>query len=159
MYRIILADYADKAHRDAVVEILDAYARDPMGGGEPLPEFTRRHLLDEMARRPNMFSLLTFIDDRPVGLANCIEGFSTFAARPLLNIHDLAVLPGYRGRGVGRALLSEIESIARSRGCCKVTLEVLQGNHAARTAYLNFGFKPYMLGDTLGNAEFWHKHL
>jgi len=159
MYRIILADYADKAHRDAVVEILDAYARDPMGGGEPLPEFTRRHLLDEMARRPNMFSLLTFIDDRPVGLANCIEGFSTFAARPLLNIHDLAVLPGYRGRGVGRALLSEIESIARSRGCCKVTLEVLQGNLVARTAYLNFGFTPYTLDDTLGNAEFWHKHL
>lgn len=159
MYRIILADYADPTHRDAVVEILDAYARDPMGGGEPLPEFTRRHLLDEMARRPNMFSLLAFIDDRPVGLANCIEGFSTFAARPLLNIHDIAVLPGFRGRGIGRALLAEAESIARSRGCCKMTLEVLQGNTTARSAYLSFGFKPYTLDDALGGAEFWHKYL
>lgn len=159
MYTVILADYANETHRKAVLDILDAYARDPMGGGEPLPEWTRAHLLDEMARRPNIFSLLAFVDDRPVGLANCIEGFSTFSARPLLNIHDIAVLPGFRGRGVGRALLVEIESIARSRGCCKLTLEVLHGNTPARTAYENFGFKPYTLDDTLGSAEFWHKYL
>jgi len=159
MTGIIMADFADRAHRDAVLDLLDAYARDPMGGGEPLPDWTRAHLLDEMARRPNIFSLLAMVDDRPVGLANCIEGFSTFAARPLLNIHDIAVLPGFRGQGIGRALLAEAESIARARSCCKMTLEVLQGNANARAAYLSFGFKPYTLGDTLGNAEFWHKYL
>ena len=154
-----MADYADRTHRDAVLGLLDAYAKDPMGGGEPLSDWTRTHLLDEMARRPYIFSLLAMIDDRPVGLANCIEGFSTFAARPLLNIHDIAVLPAFRGRGIGRALLAEAESMARSRDCCKLTLEVLQGNATARAAYLSFGFAPYTLDDSLGRAEFWHKYL
>lgn len=159
MADIIKADFANRSHRDAVLSLLDAYSLDPMGGGEPLPDWTRANLLDEMARRPYIFSLLAIVDERPVGLANCIEGFSTFAARPLLNIHDIAVLPGFRGRGIGRALLAEAESIARSRGCCKMTLEVLQGNTTARAAYLSFGFKPYTLDDTLGCAEFWHKYL
>lgn len=159
MTNIIRADFADGAHRAAVLDLLDAYARDPMGGGEPLSDTTRANLLDEMARRPYIFSLLAIVDERPVGLANCIEGFSTFAARPLLNIHDIAVLSGFRGLGIGRALLAEAESIARSRGCCKMTLEVLQGNTTARAAYLSLGFKPYTLDDTLGCAEFWHKYL
>jgi GNAT superfamily N-acetyltransferase len=159
MLEILVADYSNRAHRQAVVELLDAYARDPMGGGEPLADTVRATLVDEMAKRPYVFSLLAFVDGRPVGLCNCIEGFSTFAARPLMNIHDIAVIEPFRGRGIARGMLAEVESIARARGCCKLTLEVLTGNTTARAAYLKFGFRPYRLDESLGNAEFWHRYI
>jgi ribosomal protein S18 acetylase RimI-like enzyme len=59
----------------------------------------------------------------------------------LLNIHDLAVLPEHRGRGVGRALLAAVEEHARRKGCCKLTLEVQDDNPRARALYDKFGFE------------------
>jgi ribosomal protein S18 acetylase RimI-like enzyme len=75
-----------------------------------------------------------------VGLAVCFRGFSTFAARPLLNIHDFSVLPACRGAGVGRQLLAAIEERARAIGCCRLTLEVQEHNHRARGIYAAAGF-------------------
>ena len=51
-------------------------------------------------------SFLAWLDGQAVGLVNCIEGYSTFKAQALMNIHDIAVLPGHRGAGVGQALLA-----------------------------------------------------
>jgi ribosomal protein S18 acetylase RimI-like enzyme len=67
-------------------------------------------------------------------------GYSTFRARPLLNLHDLAVQPEARERGVGGALLAAVESHARALGCCKVTLEVREDNASARRLYERVGF-------------------
>jgi ribosomal protein S18 acetylase RimI-like enzyme len=78
--------------------------------------------------------------ERPVGLALCLLGFSSFRARPLLNIHDIAVVPQARGTGVGRELLAAVEEHARSCGCCKVTLEVRSDNARAMAAYRRAGF-------------------
>jgi ribosomal protein S18 acetylase RimI-like enzyme len=94
----------------------------------------------------NALVLLAFADEQPVGLAVCFFGFSTFNARPLLNIHDLAVLPAYRGKGVGRALLVEAEKHARARGCCRLTLEVQDDNIRARSLYERFGFSAFVVG-------------
>ena len=85
-------------------------------------------------------------------------GYSTFQAMPLLNIHDLAVLPGYRGRGVGRALLAAAERMASAAGCCKLTLEVLEDNLAARRLYEHFGFRDVRYGDS-GPTRFLGKPL
>ncbi|CAI8157263.1 GNAT family N-acetyltransferase [Pseudidiomarina mangrovi] len=159
MLEIILADFQNPKHRQAVVAMLDAYAQDPMGGGEALPEATKQTLADEMAKRDHVFSLLAFDDEQPVGLANCVEGFSTFAAKPVMNIHDIAVIASHRGKGIAKRLLQEVETLAQFRGCCKLTLEVLQGNHPAKIAYEKFGFKPYQLGPDMGLAEFWQKYL
>lgn len=153
------ADYADPRQAEALVALLDAYARDPMGGGEPLSARTRAELPARLSQIPGAFSLLANLDGVPVGLATCFEGFSTFACRPLLNIHDLAVLPAWRGRGIGRALLVRVEAIARERDCCKLTLEVLQGNRAAQALYRTHGLRPYGLDPALGSAEFWQKNL
>lgn len=159
MLEIVLADYTNPKHRQAVVDMLDDYAQDPMGGGEALPEATKQTLIDEMAKRDYVFSILAFNDDQPVGLANCVEGFSTFAAKPVMNIHDIAVIKAFRGKGIAKRLLEEVSTLAQFRGCCKLTLEVLQGNEPAKIAYEKFGFKPYQLDAEMGKAEFWQKYL
>ena len=154
-----LADYADAADAARVVALLDSYARDPMGGGKPLSDDVRERLVPGLAAHPGAFSLLAFAGDEALGLANCITGFSTFAARPLVNIHDMAVLPEARGRGVGRALMLAVEAEARTRGACKITLEVLSGNHTAKGLYAALGYGDYALDPQAGTALFWEKKL
>ncbi|MDH4483175.1 MAG: GNAT family N-acetyltransferase [Rhodoferax sp.] len=156
------ADYANPRHAQALVELLDAYARDPMGGGEPLSDFTQHHLVACLAARPQAFSVLAFeaADEKtPVGLINCIEGFSTFACKPLVNVHDVVVLPAYRGQRVAERLFACAHTMAQERGACKLTLEVLSGNAGALRLYTRLGFVPYQLDPAAGSAQFLQKLL
>jgi GNAT superfamily N-acetyltransferase len=159
MITIQPADLNKPAHASAVVHLLNAYAQDPMGGGEPLSDFTQANLVSEMAKRPTIHVVLAFVDGNPAGLINCIEGFSTFACKPLLNIHDVVVLADYRGQGISSQLLQKAEEIAKSLGCCKLTLEVLEGNQPAQAAYIANGFAGYQLDPQIGRAMFWQKKL
>jgi GNAT superfamily N-acetyltransferase len=154
-----LADYTDPRDAADVVALLDAYARDPMGGGAPLADGVKARLADDLAANPHAFSLLARLDDAAVGLANCFMGYSTFAAAPLVNIHDFAVVPGHRGAGIGRALLAAVEAEALKRGAIKITLEVLSGNHPAKALYTACGFGDYQLDPASGQALFWQKRL
>lgn len=146
-------------HASALVDMLDHYARDPMGGGEALSTDARENLVARLAKRDDFVSFIAFDGDTAVGLINCFEGFSTFAARPLLNVHDVAVRDTHRGRGIGRQLLAAAEIAARERGCCKLTLEVLSNNATAVATYLRAGFAPYVLDPAAGQAQFMHKWL
>ena len=163
--RVCRADYSNPAHALALVSVLDAYARDPMGGASALSDFARANVVQALAARPQAFSVLAFIgsdaDDgsNAVGLVNCIEGFSTFACLPLVNVHDLAVVTGYRGLGIGERMLALVEEISRERGACKLTLEVLQGNAAAMRLYKRAGFANYALAPAMGDAQFMQKLL
>jgi len=134
------ADLDDPRDTDALFAILDAYARGPGGQNAPLTEDARKALVPGLRAHPQTFALLAFVDGAPVGAAVCFFGFSTFAGRPFLNVHDLSVLPEHRGRGLGRALLDEAERRARARGCCKMTLEVHESNTGAQRLYREFGF-------------------
>lgn len=154
---IVKADLGNAAHAAALFETLNAYASDAMGGGKQLPDFVRDNLASELKKRPTAHVFLAFDGDLAAGLATCIEGFSTFACKPLLNIHDLAVMPQYRGRGVARNLLARVEEEARALGCCKVTLEVLEGNTVARSLYRSCGFDGYELKPETGKAMFMQK--
>jgi ribosomal protein S18 acetylase RimI-like enzyme len=154
-----LADYRHDDDARALVSLLDAYARDPAGGGEPLSDFAKTYLPSALAARPQAFSVLAFEGDLPVGLINCIEGFSTFACRPLVNVHDVAVLTSHRGRRIGERMLALVEELALERGACKLTLEVLDGNRSALTLYQRCGFAPYQLAPALGDARFLQKKL
>lgn len=156
---IVRADLRCQAHAQALVTLLDGYARDPMGGGEPLSAYARAHLAETLAARPGTHVLLAYAGAQPVGLLNAFEGFSTFACRPLLAVHDIAVAPGWRGQGIGQRLLAEAEAVAREIGACKLTLEVLDGNAPAQAAYRKAGFAPYVLDPALGRAQFWQKPL
>ena len=153
-----LADYSDLRDAADVVALLDAYARDPMGGSAPLADSVKARLVDDLAANPHAFSLLARAGEEAVGLANCFMGYSTFAAAPLVNIHDFAVLSGHRGAGIGKALMAAIETEALKRGACKITLEVLSGN-PARRLYEREGYGDYQLDPATGHALFWQKRL
>lgn len=156
---VVEAQYADPVHATALVDLLDQYARDPAGGSEPLSAFARDRLAAELAARPTAFSVLAFDAGLPIGLINCIEGFSTFACKPLVNVHDVVVIKGYRGHGVGRLMLERVRAIAQRRGACKLTLEVLDGNRSAIALYEKFGFAPYQLDPAMGQARFFQLWL
>lgn len=156
---VIDADLANPRHQDAVVHLVNVYARDPMGQGRDLAEEIRRDLISGLRRHPATLILLAFDGDLPVGIAVCFVGFSTFTARPLINIHDLAVVPEYRGQGVGRALLEHIEAKGRTLGCAKLTLEVNADNLPAQALYTRFGFGDGKPDGRIGRVWFLQKRL
>ena len=153
------ADYSNRTDQVNLIRLLDMYASDPMGGGTPLAGDVKARLCDVLADCPTAFTLLAYNGDRAVGLANCFESVATFDAKPMVNLHDLAVDPSYRGRGVARLLLEAVETEARRRGCGRLTLEVLSGNTRAKGIYEQFGFTNYVLDETTGHALFMKKAL
>lgn len=156
---IISADFHNSNHAKDLVMLLNAYALDPMGGGEGLSEYTKNNLAKTLAKRQDFLTLLAYVDGKPAGILNCVEGFSTFKCKSLLNIHDCGVLTQYRGLGLSQQLFNEAERISRQRGYCKLTLEVLEGNIVAQNAYRKLGFTGYELDAKTGKAMFWEKVL
>lgn len=159
-------DFADAREAQALVDLLDGYARDVAGGGEPLSDDVKKGLPEALRQRPQAFSVIAWAADPlasggevPVGLVNCLEGFSTFACKPLVNVHDVVVAPGWRGHRIAQSMLNAVEAMARERGACKLTLEVLSGNHSALRAYEREGFAAYTLDPSMGQAQFLQKVL
>ena len=157
--KIILADYQNPQHAADIVTLMDEYARLPMIYGKPLPDTIKAKLANELNQVPGAFSVLCYVHDTPAGLTNCLQSFSTFKCQPLVNVHDVMVSADYRGRGLTRKLFNKVEEVARERGCCKLTLEVLEKNEAARRAYQAIGFESYGAGPEHGAAQFWEKAL
>lgn len=137
--QIRLADLDDPRDALDIVALTRAYAADPMGMGRELEPAVLDRLIPGLRANGGAVVLLAHDGGEAFGLATCFRGFSTFAGRPLLNVHDLAVLATHRGRGVGAALLQAAEAHARATGCCKVTLEVMDHN-PARRLYLRCGY-------------------
>ncbi len=159
MITVRRVNYQDPTDRAALCAMLSSYALDPMGGRQALNEKNLARLCDDLATKSFAFSFLAWQGADAVGLANCFEGYSTFKAQPLVNIHDLAVHPSARGRGVGQALMQAVQTEAAARGACKITLEVLSGNTVALKSYERFGFAAYQLDPTAGQALFLQKWL
>jgi ribosomal protein S18 acetylase RimI-like enzyme len=156
---VVRADYKNSRHQLDIPFLLNVYACDPMGGGEPLKDDVMCNLVPALSAIPHAFSILAYVNDKPAGLVNCFEGFSTFACKPLINIHDICVLGEYRGMGLSQRLLEKVEAVAKEKGCCKITLEVLSNNTVAKSAYEKFGFSGYELDPKAGSAVFWQKNL
>ena len=156
---IVDADLSRADHHNALVTMLDAYMRDPMEGGEPPSEQVKRDLVPGLRAHPACHVFLAYHDGVPVGFTICFRGFSTFLARPLLNIHDIFVDLSIRGRGIGAMLLDRIEARARDLNCCRITLEVREDNRVARGLYRKVGFDRVVVGADRIALEFWHKPL
>jgi ribosomal protein S18 acetylase RimI-like enzyme len=152
-------NYSNARDSTALCAMLNMYAQDPMGGSAALAPDAISRLCQDLAQRSFAFSFLAWQADHPIGLVNCFEAYSTFKARPLVNIHDIAVHPCARGLGVGHALLQAVQAEAQQRGACKLTLEVLTGNAVAHKSYERFGFAGYQLDPAAGHAVFLQKLL
>jgi GNAT superfamily N-acetyltransferase len=59
------------------------------------------------------FSVVATIEDEPVGLINCFQGFSTFKCKPLVNIHDVFVAPQHRRKGVTQVMMAKVSEVGK----------------------------------------------
>ncbi len=146
-------------HARAFRELLNDFARDPMSRGQPLPAGVLEDVVPRLRKRSDVVGFLAFGREEPAGFVLGFEGFSTFAARPLLNVHDLFVEPDWRGRGIGRKLMRRVEAWAQGHNCCKITLEVRRDNEAARNLYRGLGYGSVEQGNDGESMQFWSKPL
>lgn len=77
-----------------------------------------------------------------VGFALFFHNYSTFLGRPGIYLEDLFVLPEYRGKGYGKALLSAIARLAVERDCGRFEWSVLDWNEPSIAFYRNMGAVP-----------------
>ncbi len=147
-------NFTNPEHCEAVVSLINEYMLDDMGLGEPLPYGLDVKLIEGLKNHNSYLGFLVKSGTQYVGLANCNMGFSTWKAKPLLNIHDLIVATAFRGQGIGRFLLQEVENYARKNNYCRINLEVRQCNIVAQNLYKKAGY-----GECQPPNFFWEKIL
>src|SRR5437899_2526144 len=107
----------------------------------PNSEEQRRLIEDGFGDRPRFEAWLALwrADPAPVGYAVFFETYSTFRATPTLYLEDIFVLPAYRQRGIGSALLRQCIQIAHDRGCARMEWTCLDWNRKAQQVYERIG--------------------
>ncbi len=107
----------------------------------PNSEEQRRLTEDGFGERPRFEAWLAFWQDEPapVGYAVFFETYSTFRATPTLYLEDIFVLPEYRRRGIGSALLRHCIQLAHDRGCARMEWTCLDWNRKAQQVYERIG--------------------
>lgn len=88
---------------------------------------------------PYIEAILAEWDGTPVGFALFFSNYSTFLTQPGIYLEDLFVLPNYRGKGIGKALLSRLGQLALERNCGRVEWSVLDWNQPAIAFYKRMG--------------------
>ncbi len=81
-------------------------------------------------------------DEKEVGFALYFHNFSTFLGRSGIYLEDLFVLPEYRGKGHGKALLKFLAKTALERGCGRLEWCCLDWNKPSIDFYLSLGAVP-----------------
>ena len=99
---------------------------------EATEESTREALFGE---KPAAEALVAEADGKIVATAVFFQNYSTFVGRPGLYLEDIYVQPTHRGKGIGRAILTELAKIAHSRGCGRMEWTVLDWNQQAIDFY------------------------
>jgi GNAT superfamily N-acetyltransferase len=89
--------------------------------------------------RPYCEALIAEDDGTAVGFALFFHNYSTFLAKPGIYLEDLFVLPEYRSRGHGKALLASLAKLAFERGCGRLEWAVLDWNEPAIGFYKSMG--------------------
>jgi len=117
---------------------LAAYEREP-NAVEASEEVLRAQLA---SAKPPFECLLAELEGEPCGFALFFQSYSTWRGRPGIYLEDLFVSDARRGRGVGKALFSEVARIAVARGCARLEWAVLDWNQPAIDFYRALGATP-----------------
>lgn len=153
-YLFVHIDLNNDEHCRQLIRLLDVYMQDEMGNGAPMKKDLAPKILDGLRKHESFLGFFVLVDGYFAALANCNKNFSTFRAKPLINIHDFVVHPDYRGKGVGQFLLDSIYEFGRQNGYCKINLEVREDNHKAQQLYEKAGYE-----DCKPRMHFWEKVL
>ncbi len=157
--KIIKANIENEEHQHAIVSLLNSFAIDLKGYNKSLPEDVLKNVIPGLKNFPTVEIFLAEADSSYVGMAICFVGFSTFYAKPLINIHDFTVMKDYRNLGIGKMLVDAIVEKAKILNCCKITLEVQEKNISAISLYEKCGFERNILDDTEGQMLFLSKKI
>jgi GNAT superfamily N-acetyltransferase len=126
---------ADVPHILAFIRALAVYEREP----EAVKATEADLLRDGFGPNPIFSCLIAEQDGVPTGFALYFFNYSTWLGRPGLYLEDIFVLPEFRGRGIGKALLQRVAAIAVERGCPRLQWEVLDWNTPAIDFYRSMG--------------------
>lgn len=132
---------ATEGDLDAIIALirgLAEYEREPDAVTLDREEL-RRHLFGE---RPYAEVILAEDESSTIGFALYFHNFSTWMGKPGIWLEDLFVMPEYRGRGHGKALLVELARIAVERGCGRFEWSVLDWNEPSIAFYKSLGAIP-----------------
>lgn len=139
--QIIEGDLSISAHAESFLRLTAAYMADVMGGADAWTDEQKEKVIQDMRTQSCTLVLLAKVGDEYVGICTCFFAYSTFLAKPLLNIHDIYVDVPFRGNGVGKRLVQACEDTAAKLNCGKITLEVRKDNLNARDLYKSQGYK------------------
>ena len=127
------------------------------------------NMLDEVVATPELLQewifdkqkaevIFAVVDNKEIGFALFFHNFSTFLGRSGIYLEDLFVLPEYRGKGYGKALLKHLAQIAVERKCGRLEWWCLDWNRPSIDFYLSLGAEPMsdwttyrLTGETLKN--------
>lgn len=151
---ILKVDLQNPVHCGQVIKLLNDYMADPMGNNRPMPKELGPQIISGLKQHSGFLGFFVMSDDQFAGLANCNINFSTFQAKPLINIHDFIVAPEFRNIGAGHFLLRGVINYASQNGYCRVNLEVREDNRTAKSLYKKMGFT-----DCVPRMMFWERKL
>ncbi|MFT3738770.1 MAG: GNAT family N-acetyltransferase [Breznakibacter sp.] len=130
-------DFTNEYHCTMVAELINQHLVETQGEGAALPKIRRLRLVDNLATHPSCFVLLAAVNDDIVGMASCVEPFSTVDTEPGIHIQDFVVTKAFRGIGIETTLLDQCLNFAAGRNCHKVT--IIADNHSTIAPFLQKG--------------------
>lgn len=151
---VVKVDLQNPEHCSQLVKLLNDYMSDPMGNNRPMAAGLGPHIVAGLKKHTGFLGFFVLAGTQFAGLANCNMNFSTFQAKPLINIHDFIVAPDFRHMGAGTVLLEGVVDYAAQNGYCRVNLEVREDNSTAKALYRKLGFS-----DCVPRMMFWEKKL
>ncbi len=151
---LLNVDLHNELHTRQLIKLLNDYMNDPMGNNAPTDESLAPQIIAGLQSYPGYLGFFVLSGDQFAGLANCNQNFSTFKAKPILNIHDFIVAPEFRTIGAGHFLMNGILNYASKNEYCRVNLEVREDNHAAKSLYRKMGFS-----ECEPRMHFWEKNF